>query len=93
MAEREGHAHGTFQSSAEHALVERIDAAMHSWVNQSSIRGGFYPHPRGAARHASGNFDPVYRMHFSNVHARTIPAPAVFFRRRKRRDRGLWHGQ
>ncbi len=70
-AAQTGHALISFQSNAEHALVERIHAAVGESIDLIIINPAAFTHTSVALRDAlSGTSIPFIEVHLSNVHAR-----------------------
>lgn len=70
-AEALGHRLSCFQSNAEHALIDRIHAALHEGVDFILINPGAYTHTSIALRDAFlATRIPFIEVHLSNVHAR-----------------------
>ncbi len=70
-AEAAGHTLATFQSNAEHLLVERVHAARDERVAGIVINPGAFTHTSVALRDALLAVDiPFIEVHLSNVHAR-----------------------
>lgn len=66
-----GHTVVTFQSNAEHALIERVHAARGEQVACILINPGGFTHTSVALRDAlAGVAIPFIELHLSNVHAR-----------------------
>ena len=66
-----GHTLTAFQSNAEHALIERIQAAREEGIAFILINPGAYTHTSVALRDALlGVAIPFIEVHLSNVHAR-----------------------
>ena len=66
-----GHSLATFQSNAEHALIERVHAARTEGVAFILINPGGFTHTSVALRDAlAGVAIPFVELHLSNVHAR-----------------------
>ena len=71
MARAEGHSLECFQSNAEHALVERIQAARHEHVAFIIINAAAYTHTSIALRDALAAVAiPFVEVHLSNVYRR-----------------------
>ncbi len=71
LAAQQGHTLSTFQSNAEHALVERIHAAAAEPVDMIIINPAAFTHTSIALRDALlGTAIPFIEVHLSNVHAR-----------------------
>ncbi|MCG5501521.1 type II 3-dehydroquinate dehydratase [Ectothiorhodospira lacustris] len=71
QARQAGHDLDAFQSSAEHALIDRIHAARHQGVNCILINPGAYTHTSIALRDALlGVAIPFIEVHLSNTFAR-----------------------
>ncbi|MHB8745870.1 MAG: type II 3-dehydroquinate dehydratase [Gammaproteobacteria bacterium] len=71
QAHSEGHQIETFQSNAEHALVDRVHAAGHEGVAFIIINPAAFTHTSVALRDALlGVKIPFIEVHLSNVHAR-----------------------
>ena len=79
-----GHDLATFQSNAEHALIDRVHAARSEDVAWIVINPGGYTHTSVALRDALAAVAiPFIEVHLSNVHAReAVPPALVFFRYR-----------
>lgn len=70
-AERAGHALSAFQSNAEHALIERVQAARGDGTAFILINPAAYTHTSIALRDALAAVAiPFIEVHLSNVHAR-----------------------
>ncbi|HOX71744.1 MAG: type II 3-dehydroquinate dehydratase [Dokdonella sp.] len=70
-AKAAGHELATFQSNAEHALIDRIHAARDEAVAWIVINPGGYTHTSVALRDAlAGVAIPFVEVHLSNVQAR-----------------------
>ena len=70
-ARQAGHALASFQSNAEHALIERVQAAAHDGTDWILINPAGYTHTSVALRDAlAGVALPVVEVHISNVHKR-----------------------
>jgi 3-dehydroquinate dehydratase-2 len=70
-AHEAGHELSTFQSNAEHALVERIQQAKADGTAFIIINPAAYTHTSVAIRDALAAVDiPFIEIHLSNVHAR-----------------------
>ncbi len=66
-----GHTLDTFQSNAEHALVERVHQAREEGVDFIIINPAAFTHTSVALRDAlAGVAIPFIEVHLSNVHAR-----------------------
>ena len=71
QAQAAGHQLDSFQSNAEHALVDRIQAARTEGVAWILINPGAYTHTSVAIRDAlAGVAIPFVEVHISNVHRR-----------------------
>ncbi len=71
QAEAAGHKLDTFQSNAEHELVERIHLAREQAVTWIIINPAAFTHTSVAIRDAlAGVAIPFIEIHLSNVHAR-----------------------
>ncbi len=71
QAKAAGHALATFQSNAEHALVERIQAARHDGTAFIVINPAAFTHTSVALRDAlAATQIPFIEVHLSNPHAR-----------------------
>ena len=71
LADRDGHALDTFQSNAEHVLVDRIQAAGEAGVDCLIINPAAFTHTSVALRDALlGTELPFIEVHLSNVYAR-----------------------
>ena len=71
LAREKGHELSTFQSNAEHELIERIHAAKKSGVDFILINPGAFTHTSIALRDAFlGTQLPFIEVHLSNVFAR-----------------------
>jgi len=71
LAEVAGHFLNSFQSNAEHALIERIHAAQSELVDFILINPAAYTHTSVALRDALLAVSiPFIEVHISNVHAR-----------------------
>lgn len=71
QAEAAGHKFDTFQSNAEHELVDRIHLARQQSVSWIIINPAAFTHTSVAIRDAlSGVAIPFIEIHLSNVHAR-----------------------
>ncbi len=71
QAEAAGHHLDTFQSNAEHELVDRIHAAREQGVDWIIINPAAFTHTSVAIRDAlAGVAIPFIEIHLSNVHAR-----------------------
>ena len=71
QAEGSGHELTTFQSNAEHALIERVHAAREESVGFMLVNPGAFTHTSIALRDAlTGVGIPFVEVHLSNVHAR-----------------------
>jgi 3-dehydroquinate dehydratase-2 len=71
LAARRGHELAFFQSNAEGALVDRVQAARRERVDFIVINPGAYTHTSIALRDAFlGVAIPFIEVHISNVHAR-----------------------
>ncbi len=70
-AAKSGHQLETFQSNAEHALIDRIHAAGQNGVVFIIINPGAFSHTSIALRDALlGTAIPFIEVHLSNIHAR-----------------------
>lgn len=70
-ARQAGHVLGSFQSNAEHALIERLQAAAHDGIDWILINPAGYTHTSVALRDALAAVAiPFIEVHLSNVHAR-----------------------
>ena len=71
LAEEAGHSIAFFQSNAEHALVERVQAAMREQVKFIIINPAAFTHTSIALRDAlAAAAIPFIEVHLSNVYAR-----------------------
>ncbi|WP_430392373.1 type II 3-dehydroquinate dehydratase [Dyella sp. 20L07] len=71
QAQAAGHALTSFQSNAEHALIERVHAARQDGTALILINPGAFTHTSIALRDAlAGVAVPFIELHLSNVHAR-----------------------
>jgi 3-dehydroquinate dehydratase-2 len=71
QARAEGHELQCFQSNAEHALIDRIQAAAAESVDFILINPGAYTHTSIALRDALAAVAiPFIELHLSNIHAR-----------------------
>ena len=71
QAEAAGHKLDTFQSNAEHQLIDRIHLAREQSVSWIIINPAAFTHTSVAIRDAlSGVSIPFIEIHLSNVHAR-----------------------
>ncbi len=71
QARNAGHTLDTFQSNAEHELIERVHAARGEGVRAIVINPGAFTHTSIALRDALLAVDiPFAEVHMSNVHAR-----------------------
>jgi len=71
QAEAAGHQLETFQSNAEHELVNRIHQAANDGINWIIINPAAFTHTSVAVRDAlAGVAIPFIEVHLSNVHAR-----------------------
>ncbi len=71
LAASSGHELSTFQSNAEHELVERIHAARKEGVACIVINPAAFTHTSVALRDAlSAVAIPFFEIHLSNIHAR-----------------------
>ena len=71
QCEAAGHRFATFQSNAEHALVERVHAAREQGVDWLLINPAAYTHTSIALRDALAAVAiPFTEVHLSNIHAR-----------------------
>lgn len=71
LAEKAGHSIAFFQSNAEHALVERVQAAMREQVKFIIINPAAFTHTSIALRDAlAAAAIPFIEVHLSNVYAR-----------------------
>jgi 3-dehydroquinate dehydratase-2 len=79
-AQQAGHQLETFQSNAEHALVERIQQASRDGVDFIIINPAAYTHTSVAMRDALAAVAiPFIEVHLSNVHAREDFRQKSFF--------------
>ena len=70
-ARQAGHALASFQSNAEHALIERVQAGAHDGTDWILINPAGYTHTSVALRDALAAVAiPFIEVHLSNVHAR-----------------------
>jgi len=70
-AEADGHALQSFQSNAEHALVDRIQAAAHDGTDFILLNPAAFTHTSVAIRDALAAVAiPFIEVHLSNPHAR-----------------------
>ena len=70
-ARQAGHVLASFQSNAEHALIERVQAAAHDGTDWILINPAGYTHTSVALRDALAAVAiPFIEVHLSNVHAR-----------------------
>jgi len=70
-AEAEGHALQSYQSNAEHALVDRIQAAAHDGTDFILINPAAFTHTSVAIRDALAAVGiPFIEVHLTNPHAR-----------------------
>ncbi len=70
-AKAAGHELATFQSNAEHALIDRVQQARGEGVAWIAINPGGYTHTSVALRDALAAVAiPFIEVHLSNVHAR-----------------------
>jgi 3-dehydroquinate dehydratase II len=70
-AEQAGHALDTFQSNAEHALIERVHAARSDGTTFILVNPGGFTHTSVALRDAFAAVAiPFIEVHLSNPHAR-----------------------
>ena len=80
QAEAAGHKIDTFQSNAEHELVDRIHLAREQSVSWIIINPAAFTHTSVAIRDAlSGVAIPFIEVHLSNVHAREEFRQLSFF--------------
>jgi len=80
LASAAGHELVTFQSNAEHALIERVHAARNEGVAWIVINPGGYTHTSVALRDAFAAVAiPFVEAHLSNVHAREAFRHHSFF--------------
>lgn len=80
QAEATGHKIDTFQSNAEHELVDRIHLAHEQSVSWIIINPAAFTHTSVAIRDAlSGVAIPFIEVHLSNVHAREEFRQLSFF--------------
>ncbi|MEJ2508282.1 MAG: type II 3-dehydroquinate dehydratase [Gammaproteobacteria bacterium] len=71
QAEEAGHSLESFQSNAEHALVERIHAAVNEGVDFIVINPAAFTHTSVALRDAlAASAIPFIEIHLSNIFAR-----------------------
>ncbi|HKK05935.1 MAG TPA: type II 3-dehydroquinate dehydratase [Gammaproteobacteria bacterium] len=71
QAENAGHSLESFQSNAEHALVERIHAAVNEGVDFIVINPAAFTHTSVALRDAlAASAIPFIEIHLSNIFAR-----------------------
>jgi 3-dehydroquinate dehydratase-2 len=71
IAQASGHELATFQSNAEHALIERVQAAAGDGIAFILINPAAYTHTSIALRDALAAVAiPFIEVHLSNVHAR-----------------------
>ena len=71
LARERGHALRSFQSNAEHALIERVHAAAEEQVGFILVNPGGLTHTSVALRDALAAVAiPFIEVHLSNVHAR-----------------------
>lgn len=71
LAEEAGRSIGFFQSNAEHALVERVQAAMREQVKFIIINPAAFTHTSIALRDAlAAAAIPFIEVHLSNIYAR-----------------------
>jgi 3-dehydroquinate dehydratase-2 len=71
IAQASGHELGTFQSNAEHALIDRVHAARADGTAFILINPGAFTHTSIALRDALAAIAiPFVEVHLSNVHAR-----------------------
>lgn len=71
LAAAEGHTLESFQSNAEHELVERVHRAGRDGVDFIIINPAAFTHTSVALRDALAGVDiPFIEVHLSNVHAR-----------------------
>lgn len=71
LATRDGHQLDTFQSNAEHALVDRVHEASPAGVDFVIINPAALTHTSVALRDAlTGTAIPFIEVHLSNVHQR-----------------------
>ncbi len=71
LAENAGHRLHFFQSNAEHALVERVQQAMHEHIAFILINPAAFTHTSIALRDAlAASRIPFIEVHLSNIHAR-----------------------
>ena len=80
-ARQAGHALASFQSNAEHALIERVQAAAHDGTDWILINPAGYTHTSVALRDALAAVAiPFIEVHLSNVHAREAFRRQSYFR-------------
>ncbi|SFN32204.1 type II 3-dehydroquinate dehydratase [Dokdonella immobilis] len=71
LAEAAGQQLATFQSNAEHALIDRVQQAREEGIAWIAINPGGYTHTSVALRDALAAVAiPFVEVHLSNVHAR-----------------------
>lgn len=71
QAEQAGHAVECFQSNAEHALVERVHAAVDEGVRFILVNPAAFTHTSVALRDAlAASAIPFIEVHLSNIYAR-----------------------
>ena len=70
-ATRLGHELITFQSNAEHELIDRVQTAKANGISFAIINPGGFTHTSVAIRDTiAGMHVPVVEVHISNIHAR-----------------------